>query len=604
MTYDWTYIGQKVLEHKRQLLLGNLIAILATLVSIPVPLLFPVLVDEVLLDEPGFAVSAIQRMFPSSWHGAVLYISVVLAVTLILRVVGLALTVVQQRQFSMIAKDVIYRIRKSLLGRLEHISIAEYETLGSGSVASHFTTDLNTIDRFIGPTIGRLLISSLTLAGIAVTLLCIHWRLALVILIVNPIVVYITVRLGRWVKELQKKENSAVEKFQGALTEFLDTIYQVRANNREHHFIDRLVESAWSVRASSVKLSWQSDAANRFSFLVFLFGFDLFRALTMAMVAFSGLSVGFMVAIFSYLWFMMGPIQELLAMQYSYFGAKAAMGRINRLAQLKEEHRFPQLKNPFAGKSTVGLRLDDIHFAYGDGLDVLNGIRLEVAAGEKVALVGASGGGKSTLVHALLGLYPTKSGDIFFDGISVSEIGWDIVRENVAVALQFPALFNDTVRANLAVGRQFDDSELWHVLDLAQLKDDVIALDEGLDTMIGRQGVRLSGGQRQRLAIARLLLGDPKVVVLDEATSALDIETEEHLHAALRNFLHGRTTLVIAHRLSALRLVDRVCVFEAGVIVEQGSHGQLLAQNGLYAQLYGDRQVLTEDRAVPLSSGV
>ena len=325
---------------------------------------------------------------------------------------------------------------------------------------------------------------------------------------------------------------------------------------------------------------------SRFSFFIFLAGFDAFRAGAMLMVVFSDLSIGEMLAVFGYLWFMMTPVQELVNMQYSWFAANAALARINALLGLRSEARYPARENPFAGAPTVGIALERVSFAYGEGEDVLEDVSLGVAPGEKVALVGASGGGKSTLVQALLGLYPLRVGEIRYGGVPVSAIGWETVREHVGVVLQHPVLFNDTVRANLTLGRRADDATLWRALEIAQLDATVAGLPQGLDTMVGRQGVRLSGGQRQRLAIARMVVADPRIVILDEATSALDTETERSLHHALGEFLAGRTTLIIAHRLSAVRQADRILVFENGRVVEEGDHAALIDRGGLYHKLY------------------
>ncbi|MGD9786619.1 MAG: ABC transporter ATP-binding protein [Sulfuricellaceae bacterium] len=588
--YTWHHIADIVLEHRRELIAAHLLAVLAALVSVPIPLLMPLLVDEVLLHKPGPMVGMIDRLFPTSWHGPVLYVAMVLVATLVMRVTAALLGVWQSRNFTLISKDVAYRLRAALLQRLNRIALSEYETLGSGAVTSHFVTDLNAVDDFIGVTTSKFLVAVLSIVGTAVVLLWMHWQLALFILLMNPVVIYFTTVLGKKVKELKKRENSAFELFQQALTETLDAIQQIRAVNRERHYLARVADAAKGIQTHAAAFSWKSDAAGRLSFMVFLLGFDVFRAISMLMVVYSNLSVGEMMAVFGYLWFMMQPVQEILGIQYAYYGAKAALGRINRLLGLKEEPHYPHLKNPFAGKTTVGVKVDGVSFRYGDGPRVLNGVDLDIAPGEKVALVGASGGGKSTLVQVILGLYPVTDGQLYFDGVPVTDIGLEVVRENVATVLQHPAIFNDTVRNNLTLGREFPDDALWRALEVAQLKDAIAEQPDGLDALVGRQGVRLSGGQRQRLAVARMVLSDPKVVILDEATSALDAETEARLHDALREFLKDRTTLIIAHRLSAVKQADRVYVFEDGHIVEEGAHEDLIQAKGLYSKLYGTLQ--------------
>ncbi len=568
-------------------MLANLIALLSALISVPAPLLMPLLVDEVLLDKPAGLVHTMQRVFPTNWHGPVLYILAIMSFTILLRLVSLLLAVWQTREFTTIAKDVSYRIRSGMLAHLQKISMAEYETLGSGTVTSHFVTDVNAVDDFLGTTLSKFLVAVLTVLGVATILLWMHWQLALFILLMNPVMVYFTMVMGRKVKLLKTSENSAFELFQQALSETLDGIQQIRASNRHGHFLQRVNGRARDLRRHMTAFGWKSDAASRLSFFIFLMGFEVFRGLSMILVLFSGLSIGEMFAVYAYLWFMMGPVQEVLSIQYGFFTANAALERINRILGLKQEPQYPHQQNPFRDKHTVGLRVEDVYFRFGEGLNVLDGVSLEIAAGEKVALVGASGGGKSTLVQIILGMYPPDGGELFFDGVNVKSIGLDVVRENVATVLQHPAMFNDSVRENLTLGRQPGEDDIWQALEIAQLRSVVEAMPDGLDSMIGRSGIRLSGGQRQRLAIARLVLADPKVVILDEATSSLDTDTEARLHTAMHAFLQHRTTLIIAHRLSAVRQADRVLVFDAGQIIDEGRHDELINRDGLYRNLYG-----------------
>ncbi|MBW8329620.1 MAG: ABC transporter ATP-binding protein/permease [Thiobacillus sp.] len=583
---SWRGIYEELKSHRRRLLLANLVALLAVAASVPVPLLLPLMVDEVLLHHPGKMVAAIGAWFPPAWHGPLLFIGAALLLTVALRLTAILLNVWQGRSFSLLAKDVVYRIRVRMLNRLSKIALSQFETVGAGRVTSHFVTDLNAIDSFLGASVSGLVVSVLTLVGVAGVLFWMHWQLALFILLLNPVVILFSTRLGKRVKDLKKFENRAFEVFQDALAETLDALTQIRAMNREKHYLARVTDKAADIRQHAAAFAWKSDAMSRFSFFVFLAGFDAFRAGAMLMVVFSDLSIGEMLAVFGYLWFMMTPVQELVNMQYAWYAANAALGRINALLGLAGEPQHPALHNPFAGQSTVGIALEHVSFAYEEGETVLDDVSLQVAPGEKVALVGASGGGKSTLVQALLGLYPVKSGRIVYGDVPVTQIGWETVREHVGVVLQHPVLFNDSVRANLTLGREAVDATLWQALEIAQLKEYIAELPHGLDTVVGRQGVRMSGGQRQRLAIARMIVANPSIVILDEATSALDSDTERHLHQALSGFLAGRTTLIIAHRLSAVKQADRILVFENGRVVEEGAHDELIDRGGLYHKLY------------------
>ena len=585
----WAEIRRLALRNKKALWIANGVAVLATLCSVPIPLLLPLLVDEVLLGHGDAALKVMNHALPSAWQTSVGYIGLMLVVTLLLRSGALFFNVLQARLFSRLAKDIVLRIRLRLIERLKRISLAEYESLGSGTVTTHLVTDLDTLDKFVGETLSRFLVAMLTLVGTSAILVWMHWQLALVILLFNPLVIFATVQLGKRVKHLKKLENDSTARFTQALTETLDAIQEVRAGNRQGFFLGRLGHRAKEVRDFAVASQWKSDASNRASGLLFQFGIDIFRAAAMLTVLFSDLSIGQMLAVFSYLWFMIGPVEQLLNLQYAFYAAGGAITRINQLLARADEPQYPGGKNPFYGRETVSIEVRDLSFSYGEER-VLDHLNLTIAPGEKVAIVGTSGGGKSTLVQLLLGLYTPQSGSILFAGESQSAIGLETIREHVAVVLQHPALFNDTVRANLTMGRERTDEACWHALEIAQLDGTILNLPQGLDSIVGRSGVRLSGGQRQRLAIARMVLAEPKVVILDEATSALDAATEYNLHHALGKFLSARTTLIIAHRLSAVKQADRVLVFDGGRIAEDGDHQQLIAEGGLYAKLYGHLQ--------------
>jgi ATP-binding cassette subfamily C protein len=591
--FDWSRIAAEIFSRPRQLLSANALAAVAAVAMLPTPLILALMIDEVLFDQPGVLVHGIDAVTPAALAGPVWYLMVAFVLTVVLRSAGIVFTVMETRQSARIAKQVVFTLRKTILQHLERISMAEYETVGSGTVASHLVSDVNAVDDFVSAVISRALVAVLVIAGTAGVLLWMHWQLGLLILLVNPFVIYLTIALGRRVKRLKKTENKAYQLFQESISETLDAVQQVRAANRERFYLGRTIRSAVAVRRTSFRFQWRKEAANRLAHFVFMFGFDVFRVASMLMVLFSDLTIGEMIAVMSYLWFMVSPVQTLLELQFDFHAADGALDRINALLARRVEPQYPHLINPFRGVRSVAIALQDVKFAYGRGDPVLDGVSFEIGAGEKVSLVGASGSGKTTLVHIMLGLYPVSEGEVSFAGVPVEQIGLDVVRENVGTVLQQPALFNDTLRMNLTLGREMPESRLWDALEVAQLKETAERLSDGLDSVLGRNGVRLSGGQRQRLAIARLMLSDPKIVILDEATSALDAATERRLHEALNDFLKDRTTIVVAHRLSAIRQAHRVFVIEQGRIVQQGTHDDLIEATGHYAELYGQSQPAT-----------
>lgn len=581
---NWKDIFRELKKYKKELILGHIFAFLAISVSVPAPLILPLLVDEVLLNKPGIFIHTYEKFFGKG--DTLSFIFTALVIVILMRFLFFIFTSIQVKIFTNISKNITHHIRVRTLKHLEKVSMAEYETIGTGAIASKVITDINTIDDFIGKTVSKLIISVFMILGVATVLIFINWKLGLLIVLLNPVVIYITTIIGRKVGKLKALENKKVEKFQEYITETLELFWQIRASNKEKDFTNKIIKLADNLKTASIEYSWKNEAGARLSMFVFLAGYEVFRSVSILFVAYSELTIGLMLAIFGYLWVMITPVQELLSIQYSFHSATEALKRINQIFSMKTEPNYQHLKNPFKDKNSVSITLKDVWFSY-DGVNyVLKDININVDREKKIAIVGASGSGKTTLANIIVGFYPVNRGKVLYDNIPVEEIGLDVVRENIYLVLQNPMLFNDTLRFNLTLGEAIPEEKIWKALEIAQLKDFVENLPEKLETYVGKNGVKLSGGQKQRLAIARMILANPKVVILDEATSALDVKTETKLIKALEEYLKDKTVIYIAHRLSTIRKADYIYVLDKGKIIEEGTHEELLKRESLYSSFY------------------
>ena len=573
-------IFKQLLTHRKEVILGNIIAIIATLLVVLIPLFIPILVDELLLGKDhGFIMWISQNLFTSDIKGYVLF---VLVIIIILRVLSTLLSILQTKVFVSISKNITYKMRTSLLAHLKRVSLKEYEMIRVGAVTSKLVTDVETIDGFVSSTISKLIVAVLLLFFSAFVLLWIHWQLAIFILITNPIVVLFTVKLARNIGELKKEENKAVELFQSSLTETLELFHQIRAANKEEYFFEHSRIKADELREHAINYGYKSDRALKYSYLVFLGGYEIFRAVSILAVAYSDLSVGLMLAVFSYLWVMVTPIQDIINFQYVLSTAKAACKRIESIYEMELEPQIEEKHNPFVGQHAIDIEVKNLSFAYQKDKNILTNINMYISKGTKVAIVGASGSGKTTLSNILVGFYPLDEGEINYATVSNKNLKLSTIRENIHLILQHPKLFNDTMLFNLTLGKEYTQDTVQNAIHIAQLDDVIERLDLGLDTLVGKDGIKLSGGQRQRVAIARMILSDPKVVIFDESTSALDVHTEGKLFDALKDFLAEKTVITIAHRLSTIKSAEHIYVLEDGYVVDSGSPKELLSKDESY----------------------
>ncbi|SKB37752.1 ABC transporter ATP-binding protein [Malaciobacter marinus] len=574
------YIWQLLLQKRKQLIFGQLITVIAILISIPIPLMLPALVDEVLLNKPNFFVNNINDFFGSG--NAFYYIAIVTIIVILLRFIHFIFSAIITRIFTALGKFITFKIREKLLNHLKIVSMNEYETLGSGAIGANLVTDVNTLDNFIITSASKFVASILTLIAVSIVLIAIHPILGLMILIIQPIIMLISKKIAKSVGTLKKEENNAIENFQENVGEVLELFGQIKASNKEKEFFNTSIKKAKQVQDTSNEFNYKSIAYERFSFTVFLAAFEILRASGLVMVAYSDLSIGMMFAMFGYIWFIMTPVQDILSMQYSYAQAKTALNRINRILDLKtEKNGIKKLPE----NNGLHIELKNLYFSYTKDKQTLKNISLNIKTKDKVALIGASGSGKTTLAQVISSFYAKSKGELLYDGISIDEIDKQSLRESIFLVLQMPILFNNSLRFNITMGNEkISDEKIHKALEIAQLKQDIEKMPKGLDTIVGRHGVRLSGGQRQRLSIARMIIANPKVVIFDESTSALDVHTESKLFEALRPILENKTVITIAHRLSTVKNADIIYVLNDGEVVQVGSHEQLQNQEGHYLE--------------------
>ena len=549
-------IFKEIYKHKRVLIIANIVAIISTLILLPVPLLIPILIDEIILGKTGKVTEIIDHFF--TVESTAYYILIVLIVTLVAKAVSMLLNLLHIRLYTKISKEVIYNIRKRLLNHLQIVSMKEYDMLGSGAVSAKLITDVETVDKFVTSAVGAIVVEFLTLVGISIVILTLNWQLALLILLLNPLALSFYMHIFKAVAKIKRKENKAIEVFQNFLTESLELYNQIRVQNREKFFVQEIDKKAREIRDRGYNFSLKSEMALEISRMLITYSHDIFRAVGIFMVLIGVLSLGKMLAIFGYAWIIMRPVDKLMSFVHLYFNAKSSVARLNEILALDVEPKYPPKVNPFKDTITSSIELKNVSFSYDGEVEVLSNISLFIDAGEKVAIVGETGSGKSTLAQILIGLYPISKGEMFYNGYEVKEIGYETIRENVGFVLQAPLMFNNTLKFNLTLGKEYQDKEIYEALKIAQLDDFVKGLSKGLNTIVGKNGTKLSGGQRQRLSIARVLLDNPKVIIFDESTSSLDTQTETKLLDALDSYIKDKTVITIAHRASSIARADRI----------------------------------------------
>ncbi|AEV24881.1 MULTISPECIES: lipid A export permease/ATP-binding protein MsbA [Azospira] len=488
--------------------------------------------------------------------------------------------------FSWVSNRVVTDIRDEMYQRLVRLPIAYFQKHGSSVPLTKIAYDVNGVAVAATNVVVTILRDGLSVVGLLGWLLWLNWQLTLVCFALIPAIAW-SMRTFSWrMRRASRGSQEAVARMVEALQETSHCARVIKVFGGEAQEAGRFGQINNEVRRQGMRQAVASSATSPITHIFASIALAIVVYVALTQSASGSTSVGSFVSFITALLMLLAPLRRLADVSAPL---QRGLASAESVFQLLDEAPEADPGQTRLGRAEGRITLEQVTFRYpGAERDALAGVSLDIAPGQTVALVGQSGGGKSTLAALVPRFYNPDSGCLRLDGHDLQELSLESLRRNIAYVSQDVLLFNDTVAANIAYGATADASreQIEAAAEAAHALDFIRALPEGFDTVIGENGNRLSGGQRQRLAIARALLKDAPVLILDEATSALDNESERAVQAALETLMQNRTTLVIAHRLSTIESADKIVVLAQGAIVEQGTHAELLAREGAYASLY------------------
>ncbi|MBR8386249.1 lipid A export permease/ATP-binding protein MsbA [Burkholderia cenocepacia] len=484
-----------------------------------------------------------------------------------------------------VSNRILLDLRIEMFNRMIHTGVSFFQRETASTVINAVVFEVNQVLNVLLGVLITLVRDSLTVVFLLGYLFYLNWRLTLIVAVLLPCVGWLVGKINRRLRRLNREHQMLTNQLAYIVEETVGGYKVVKIHNGEQYEISRFNELSRRLRGYSMRMIVSGGLAQPLT--QFLASIALAVVLTIAVVqsANDQTTVGGFVAFVTAMLLIISPLKHLMDVNQPL---QRGMTAAELIFGLIDEPREPEGGGKPLERATGRIRFNDVSFAYhaGTGKPTLDRVSFDVAPGEMIALAGPSGSGKTTLVNLMPRFFDPTSGEILVDGVALPEYRLRDLRDQIAMVSQDVVLFNDTIASNVAYGQSPDRERVTAALRAANLLSTVEAMPDGLDTLVGDNGMRLSGGQRQRLAIARAIYKDAPILILDEATSALDSESERHVQAALETLMKGRTTLVIAHRLSTIERADRILVMDGGRIVESGSHAALLASGGLYAHLH------------------
>jgi subfamily B ATP-binding cassette protein MsbA len=550
-----------------------LLALLALLVGSALSLVFPAVIQQVV---DSVLMAGDIRLLDQ--------ITLLLLGVFLIRSVT---SLIEVYNLNYVGERIVVDLRLQLYRHLQELSLGFFLRRRVGELVSRLSSDVTIMRSALTNNVNTLLQQSLIMLGSVIIMLALNWRLTLFILVLAPIIV----ALGAGFGILMRRTSTQIQDELAAATTVVDEVFQnireVKSFVRESYEIDRYGSAIDRAFRAALRLLRIRAA---FGPLVAFLGFGGLAAVLWfggREVLASRLTGGQLIAFLIYGLTVAGSLGSLVNL-YTQF--QEALGATKRVFQLLDQQPDVTDAPDAATLRAVQGRItfENVSFSYDERQEVLHDIQLDVAPGEILALVGPSGAGKSTIFNLIPRLYDPTGGAVQVDGNDVRSVTQASLRQHIGIVPQETLLFGGTIRENIRYGRlDASDDELVAAAQAANAHDFILELPDQYETIVGERGVRLSGGQRQRVAIARAILKNPRILLLDEATSSLDSESEHLVQEALGRLMQNRTTVIIAHRLSTVRIADKIAVLDKGNILELGTHDELLAHDGLYARLYG-----------------